>query len=453
MRATDPSSGQIIAEYPDHDATEVERRVDAAAGAFPGWSRSSFEERAARMRRAAELLRERRDTLAALMGTEMGKPLTQGRAEVEKCAVTCDYFAANAQRFLADDPVETEAERSFVAFVPLGVVLAVMPWNFPLWQVLRFAAPSLMAGNTALLKHAANVPGCALAVESILRDAGFPDGVFQTLLIDQHRVGELIDDPRVAAVTLTGSTEAGRAIAARAGRALKRTVLELGGSDPYVVLSDADLERAATTCVAARLVNGGQSCIAAKRFVVVEAARAEFEARVVEGMRRAVVGDPSDPRTQVGPLAREDLRDALHRQVGGSLSRGARLLLGGEVPARPGAWYPPTVLTDVRPGMPAFDEELFGPVAAVVPAVDEPDAVRLANATRYGLGAAVFTRDRARGSRVARDELQAGACFVNAQVRSDPRLPFGGIKESGYGRELGPFGIREFVNVKSVWIE
>jgi succinate-semialdehyde dehydrogenase/glutarate-semialdehyde dehydrogenase len=327
-----------------------------------------------------------------------------------------------------------------------------MPWNFPFWQVLRFAAPALMAGNVALLKHAANVPGSALAIERLFVDAGFPGGAFQTMLVGETEVGALVDDPRVAAVTLTGSTRAGRAIAARAGQALKRCVLELGGSDPYVVLSDADVELAASIGVAARLVNAGQSCIAGKRFIVVPEVRAEFEERFVRRMARAVVGDPRDPGTEIGPLARTDLRDALHRQVRLSVERGARLALGGTVPERQGAWYPPTVLTDVKPGMPAFDEEVFGPVAAIVPARDEQDALRLANATAFGLGAAVFTRDTARGIGLARHALDAGACFVNAQVRSDPRLPFGGIKESGYGRELGAYGIREFVNVKTVWL-
>jgi succinate-semialdehyde dehydrogenase/glutarate-semialdehyde dehydrogenase len=327
-----------------------------------------------------------------------------------------------------------------------------MPWNFPLWQVFRFAAPALMAGNAGILKHASNVSGCALAIEEILHAAGVPRDAFRTLLVASARVAGLIEAREVAAVTLTGSTPAGQAVAARAGACLKKTVLELGGSDPYVILEDADLEKAAETCAASRLVNGGQSCIAAKRFVVVQPVLRRFEELLVERMRARRVGDPLDETTEVGPQARLDLRADLDRQVEASLARGARLLLGGSVPAGPGAFYPPSVLAGVEPGMPAFDEELFGPVAAIVAATDEKDAIRLANHTVFGLGAAVFTRDLARGERIARHELQAGSCFVNAFVKSDPRLPFGGIKQSGYGRELAAFGIREFVNVKTVYV-
>jgi succinate-semialdehyde dehydrogenase/glutarate-semialdehyde dehydrogenase len=452
MQAIDPATGALHRTYADHSPEEVERRLGLATVAFAEWSRRSFEDRAVVMRRAAALLRERRDALAELMASEMGKPVAQGRSEAEKCALACDFFAEHAGRFLADEAVKTEAANSFVAFRPLGVVLAVMPWNFPFWQVFRFAAPALMAGNVAVLKHAANVPGCALATERLLLDAGFEEGIFQTLLVEQARVASLIADRRIAAVTLTGSTKAGRTVASQAGQALKKVVLELGGSDPYVVLSDADVDQAATISVAARLTNGGQSCIAAKRFIVVRSLLEAFEERFVAGMRRAVVGDPRDLKTEVGPLARVDLRDGLHRQVVESVRRGARLVLGGVLEARPGAWYPPTVLTRVEPGMPAFDEELFGPVGAIISASDDTDAIRLANTTSFGLGAAVFTRDSARGARVARDELEAGACFVNAMVRSDPRLPFGGIKDSGYGRELSVFGIREFVNVKAIWV-
>jgi succinate-semialdehyde dehydrogenase / glutarate-semialdehyde dehydrogenase len=452
MQVVDPRNNQLVREHPDHDAAELERRVALAASAFASWSLRSFAERAAPMRRVAELLRDRRDALAVLMAEEMGKPVTQGLAEVEKCAWATEYFAEHAEALLADEPVKTEATRSYVAYRPLGVVLSIMPWNYPLWQVVRAAAPSLMAGNAMLLKHADNVPGCALALEALFRDAGFPVGVLQALLVRHEPLGALIDDRRVAAVTLTGSTRAGRAVAARAGHALKRTVLELGGSDPYVVLSDADVEHAATVCVAARLVNAGQSCIAAKRFIVEKSVRARFEELVLSGMRRAVVGEPREAATEVGPLARLDLRDALHDQVERTLARGASLLLGGTVPDRPGAWYPPTVLGAVRPGMPAFDEELFGPVAVIVEAEDDERAIRLANDCAFGLGAAVFTRDVPRGEWLARTALEAGACFVNASVRSDPRLPFGGVKDSGFGRELGALGIRELVNVKTVWV-
>jgi succinate-semialdehyde dehydrogenase/glutarate-semialdehyde dehydrogenase len=374
---------------------------------------------------------------------------------VEKCAWVCEYYAEQAEAQLAPVPVDTPdtEAKTYWTHEPLGVVLAVMPWNFPFWQVFRFAAPNLMAGNAGLLKHASNVPGCALAIEDVFRDAGFPDGLFRTLLIDHELSERLLEQPLLRAVTLTGSVRAGKAVAAKAGSLVKKTVLELGGSDAYVILEDADLERAVETCVTSRLINSGQSCIAAKRFVVVEAVREHFEERMVGRMRAARMGEPSDPMTDVGPQARADLRDELHRQVRDSVDAGARCLLGGTVPEGPGAFYPPTVLTDVRPGMPAYDEELFGPVAAIIAADDEADAIRIANDSVFGLGAAVFTEDRERGERIAREELQAGACFVNAFVRSDPRLPFGGIKESGYGRELAPLGIREFVNAKTVWVE
>ncbi len=452
LRSLNPATGEVIAEYPEATAAEVAMILAEASCAFAGWKRTGFAERASRMRAAADLLDERKEPLAVLMAQEMGKPLAQGRGEVEKCAWVCRYYADHAQELLADREAKTDATRSFVAFEPLGPVLAVMPWNFPLWQVFRFAAPALMAGNAGLLKHAANVTGAALAIEAVFKDAGFPPPLFRALLIGSERVAGVIEAREVKAVTLTGSTPAGQAVASRAGAVLKKTVLELGGSDPYLVLEDADLEAAAETCAASRLINGGQSCIAAKRFVVVDDVRRAFEDRLVERMRARKVGDPLAEGTDVGPLARADLRDALHRQVEGSVRAGARVILGGQVPDGPGAFYPPTVLTDVRKGMPVYEEETFGPVAAVIAARDEADAIRIANDSPFGLGAAVFTRDGARGERVAR-ELEAGSCFVNALVRSDPRLPFGGIKESGYGRELADFGIREFVNIKTFYIK
>jgi len=452
LTSLNPATDETLREYPETSREEVAATLAAARAAFEPWRRTSFAERAAPLRRAGVLLRERREVLARLMTLEMGKPLAQGRAEADKCAWVCDHYAQGAEGFLAPEDVTTDARRSYVAFEPLGVVLAVMPWNFPLWQVFRFAAPALMAGNTGILKHASNVSGCALALEKVLHDAGLPPGVFRALLVGSPRVGELIEAPEIAAVTLTGSTPAGRAVAEKAGACLKKVVLELGGSDPYVILEDADLEEAAETCATARLVNGGQSCIAAKRFVVVEGVLEPFVGRLVERMGARRVGDPFDEGTDVGPMARRDLRDDLHRQVRTSLERGAHVRLGCEIPEGPGAFYPPSVLTDVTPGMPAYGEELFGPVAAVVAARDEADALRIANDTAFGLGAAVFTRDLARGERIAREDLDAGACFVNALVRSDPRLPFGGVKESGYGRELGVFGIREFVNVKTVYV-
>jgi succinate-semialdehyde dehydrogenase/glutarate-semialdehyde dehydrogenase len=452
MHSINPANGQTIREYAEAAGEEVAAALRGARRAFGDWRQAPFERRSAVLRAAAGELRRRRDDLARLMALEMGKPIAQGRAEADKCAWVCDYYAEQASRFLASEPAETDASRSYVAFEPLGVVLAVMPWNFPLWQVFRFAAPALMAGNTGLLKHASNVCGCALAIEEVLQAAGLPEGAFRTLLVGSERVASIIEAPEVAAVTLTGSTPAGRAVAAKAGACLKKSVLELGGSDPYVVLEDADLEATAETCAASRLINGGQSCIAAKRFVVVDAVRERFTELLVGRLRARRMGDPLDEATDVGPQARRDLRDDLHRQVAGSVERGARLLLGGAVPEGPGAFYPPSALVDVRPGMPAFDEELFGPVAAIVPARDEREAVSLANASPFGLGAAVFTRDVERGERIAREQIEAGSCFVNAFVKSDPRLPFGGIKESGYGRELAAFGIREFVNVKTVYV-
>ena len=452
LQSINPTDGSLIHEYPEATEAEVAESLAGAAEAFESWRQTSFDERAAILRRAAAALRERRPGLARLMALEMGKPLAQGLAETDKCAGVCDFYADQAERLLAPEAAATEASKSYVAFEPLGAVLAVMPWNFPFWQVFRFAAPALMAGNVGLLKHASNVTGCALAIEEILHAAGVPRAAFRALLVPSSRVARLIEAPQVAAVTLTGSTPAGRAVAAGAGACLKKSVLELGGSDPYVVLEDADVDAAAEACAASRLINGGQSCIAAKRFIVVEPVLRAFEQRLVERMQARRMGDPLDAATAVGPQARRDLRDELQLQVGASIARGARVRLGCVVPEGPGAFYPPSVLTGVAPGMPAFDEELFGPVAAVVAAKGETDAIRLANHTAFGLGAAVFTRDLARGERIARHELRAGSCFVNAFVRSDPRLPFGGIRESGYGRELGAFGIREFVNVKTVYV-
>ncbi|MDW7710364.1 MAG: NAD-dependent succinate-semialdehyde dehydrogenase [Deferrisomatales bacterium] len=450
--SVNPNTGRPIRSYPAASPAELERAVGEAGHAFRSWRRSGFPERSRCLREAARLLRARAGEYARLMAEEMGKPVRAGRAEAEKCAWVCEYVAERGPLQLAPEAVATDASRSFVSFQPLGSILAIMPWNFPFWQVFRFAAPNLMAGNAALLKHAPNVPGCALALEQLFRQAGFPKGLFRSLLVPVEQVGALIEDPRVQGVTLTGSVRAGREVARQAGQALKKTVLELGGSDPYVVLSDADVEAAARTCVESRLTNSGQSCIAAKRLIVVECLRAEFEARVVEGMGAAHTGDPLREDTDVGPLAREDLRRRLHRQVAESVDRGARCLLGGQLPAGPGFFYPPTVLTEVASGMPAYEEELFGPVAAILSAKDDRDAVRMANDTAFGLGAAVFTGDPAIGESLATEELQAGCCFVNASVRSDPRLPFGGIKRSGYGRELSAFGIREFVNIKTVWV-
>jgi len=452
IQAINPATGEVVATHDEMKPDVVAGIVESVHAAALDWRRASYADRAVPMRKAAEILRKEARDFAHLMAREMGKPVRDGVAEAQKCATACDFFAEHAAKFLAREVVKTEARSSFVTFNPLGVVLAVMPWNFPFWQVFRFAAPGLMAGNAAVLKHASNVPGCAIAIEEIFRRAGFPENVFRTLMIGSGAVDAVIEHPRVRAVTLTGSGPAGRAIAAKAGRLLKKTVLELGGSDPYLVLEDADLDLAAAVCTRARLVNSGQSCIAGKRFIVVEDVRAGFEERFVKRMAAAKMGDPLDEATEVGPQARADLRDTLQRQVDGSVAQGARCLLGGSVPDGPGAFYPPTILTHVRPGMPAFDEELFGPVAAVVPVRDEAEAVAMANASPFGLGGGVITRDVARGERIAADLIESGCVFVNDAVRSDSRLPFGGIKESGYGRELASYGIREFVNIKSVCI-
>jgi succinate-semialdehyde dehydrogenase/glutarate-semialdehyde dehydrogenase len=447
-----PTTGEEIASYPEMSTEEAVEIVGATHEAFLAWRETPFAERRRLLTAAATLLENDREHHAGLMVREMGKPIVQARAEVDKCAWVCRYYAENGERFLAPEQIETDATKSYVAFEPLGTVLAVMPWNFPYWQVFRFAAPALAAGNTSLLKHASNVQGCALAIEEIFHRAGFPDQAFRTLVVGSSRVAAIIEDNRVKAVTLTGSTPAGKAVASQAGSLLKKTVLELGGSDPYVLLEDADLDLAVSACVAGRLLNSGQSCIAAKRFIVPESLRAEFEHRCRAEMEPKVMGDPMDEATDVGPLARLQFRQEIHRQVRESLDAGARLLLGGEIPDGPGAFYPPTLLTDVREGMPAYAEELFGPVAAILPVSDEEEALRVANDTPFGLGAAVFTRDQERGEEIARHRLEAGSCFVNAFVKSDPRLPFGGIKESGYGRELSRFGIREFVNIKTVYV-
>ncbi|MBC8399953.1 MAG: NAD-dependent succinate-semialdehyde dehydrogenase [Candidatus Marinimicrobia bacterium] len=452
LQSINPATGELISEYHEMSVPEWEKVLSQVQIDFEQWRRTDFTIRSKKMHRAADVLRENKQPLGELITNEMGKPLTEAMAEVEKCAWVCDYYADKAATFLAAEDVSTEMYRSYVAFQPLGIVLAIMPWNFPFWQVFRFAAPGLMAGNGAVLKHSSNVSGCALAIEEIFREAGFPVNLFRTLLIGSGQVRAVIDHSLVKAVTLTGSTPAGKAVAARAGSTLKKTVLELGGSDPYIILADADLEAAVEACVFARLLNCGQSCIAAKRFIVVADVADRFEELVLEKMRAKSMGDPM-MKVDLGPMARSDLRDELHQQVTRSVESGAVLLLGGKIPSGPGAYYPPTVLTCVTPGMPAFDEELFGPVAAIIRAGDEAEAIALANKSDFGLGAAVFTCDVEKGQRIAEQELEAGCCFVNDFVRSDPRLPFGGVKMSGYGRELAQFGIREFVNIKTVCIK
>ena len=446
-----PATGETLREFPLWSASELDAALAGAAAAVTGWQTTALSERCGLMRRAAGVLRRRRDELARLITVEMGKLLAEAQGEIEKCAWVCDYYADSAETLLADELIETDAGRSLVAYQPLGAVLAVMPWNFPFWQVFRFAAPTLVAGNTGLLKHASNVPQCALAIESVFREAGFPDGVFRTLMISATQVQGVIEDPRVHAVTLTGSEPAGRAVAAAAGGALKKSVLELGGSDAFIVLEDADLDLAVQQAVASRFLNCGQSCIAAKRFIVVEAVAEAFLQRFKTAVEALLPGDPADETVTLAPMARHDLRDALHRQVQQSVEQGAVLVTGGYPLDRDGAYYAPSILDNVQPGQPAYSEELFGPVAIVIRARDEADALRIANDSEFGLGSSVWTRDSERGEALAR-QVQAGCCFVNGMVKSDPRLPFGGIKHSGYGRELSRHGIHEFLNTKTIWI-
>ncbi len=447
-----PATEESLEEFNEHNDSEINEILESVKIRFNKWKKTSFKERSDLLINLAKIIRERKSDLAHLMALEMGKPLTQGISEAEKCAWVCEYYAENAEKFLADETIQTELKLSQISYLPLGVVLGIMPWNFPFWQVFRFAIPSISAGNTCLLKHSRNTSGCAVEIENLFIEAGFPKDVFRTLLIGSTRVEKIIMDDRVSAVTLTGSTPVGKDVASKAGSVIKKTVMELGGSDPYIILEDADLKNAAEICAFARLINSGQSCIAAKRFIVIREIKEEFERLFIEAMRTYIMGDPLDKRTQIGPQARRDLRLDLHRQITQSLEKGAKLLLGGKIPEGKGYFYPPTVLTDVKPGMPAFDEETFGPCAAVVPAETLDNAIELANNTEFGLGAAVFTNDIEKGLYIARDMLDAGNCFINTFVRSDPRLPFGGIKESGYGRELSFFGIREFVNIKTVCI-
>jgi succinate-semialdehyde dehydrogenase/glutarate-semialdehyde dehydrogenase len=451
MQVINPATGEAGRAYAVHTEEEVEARLGRAASASVAWRKTSFEQRRGLMRGVAGLLRERRDALAALMAEEMGKPVRAGRAEVEKCALVCEYYADRAEELLAPRHVGTDARLSMVRHDPLGPILAVMPWNFPLWQVFRFAAPYLMAGDVGLLKHAANTPGCALAIEALFEDAGFASGVFQALLIESERVEHVIRDPRVAGVTLTGSVRAGRAVGRVAGDALKPCVLELGGSDPFIVLEDADVAQAARVAVSARLINGGQSCIAAKRFIIVDAVYDQFVEHFLREIDQVQMGDPLLESTDMGPMARVDLREELHKIVEETVAAGARLVRGGRVPAGPGAFYPPTVLLDVTASMAAAREETFGPVAPILRVADVEEAIALANGTEFGLGASLWTRDMGRALELV-PRIEAGHVAVNGMVKSDPRLPFGGVRDSGFGRELGPEGILAFVNTKSVWI-
>ncbi|MBN2731684.1 MAG: NAD-dependent succinate-semialdehyde dehydrogenase [Balneolaceae bacterium] len=453
MKSINPANGELIKEYEPMSNDEIASIINDINEGQEGWSAKTFVDRAEILKQTAAILKDRKEELAELMAREMGKPLPQGISEAEKCAWVCEHYADNAADFLQDELIESDASKSYVSFQPLGAVFAIMPWNFPFWQLFRFAAPALVAGNSAVLKHSSNVTGCALEIESILHKAGVPENVFRTLIADNDQAQKVIEHEHIKAVTLTGSTRAGKAVAEKAGSELKKTVLELGGSDPYVVLKDADVQQAAETCVTSRLINSGQSCIAAKRFIVVEDVYDAFVDAVVKAMGSKKVGDPlNDDDIDIGPMAREDLRNDLHEQVQKSIEAGAECLLGCQIPAREGAYYDPSILVNVTKGMPAYSEELFGPVASIIKAGDEEEAIAIANDTDFGLGAAVFSEDIDRAQKIAAEKLEAGCCFVNAFVKSDPRLPFGGIKQSGYGRELSHLGIKEFVNIKTEYI-
>jgi succinate-semialdehyde dehydrogenase/glutarate-semialdehyde dehydrogenase len=451
IESINPATGEVLERFDEATPAQIDQALAQSHATFLEWRRTTFAQRSGLMREAARILREDKARFGRTMALEMGKPIVQGEGEAEKCAWVCDYYAENAEGFLAPEATETDASKSYIRFDPMGPVLAIMPWNFPFWQVFRFAAPALMAGNTGVLKHASNVPRSALDIEEVFRRAGFPEGAFRTLLVGNAAVAGIIADSRIVATTLTGSEQAGIKVAEQSGRNLKKSVLELGGSDAFIVLEDADVEKAAKVAADARLINSGQSCIAAKRFIVVAPVFDRFLEHFTREMASRPMGDALDRNTVVGPQARMDLRDGLHRQVEESLKQGARVVLGGKIPAGKGAFYPPSILVDCAPGMAAFDEETFGPVAALTRARDEADAIQLANTSPFGLGCSLWTRERAKAERLAA-EIDAGDVHVNGQVKSDPRLPFGGIKRSGYGRELSEFGIREFVNVKSVWI-
>ncbi|ADJ29487.1 NAD-dependent succinate-semialdehyde dehydrogenase [Nitrosococcus watsonii] len=452
FESVNPATGQSLKTFDAWDQEAIDSALQQAQEVSPHWAARDLSERCHLLRAAAQQLREQKEGLARLITLEMGKLLGEARAEIEKCAWVCEYYAEHAPRFLADEVIESDARRSYVALQPLGTVLAIMPWNFPFWQVFRFCAPALVVGNTAVLKHASNVPQCGLAIEQVLLEAGFPPKVFRTLLASSSQTAKIMADPRVQGVTLTGSEAAGRKVAECAGRHLKKTVLELGGADPFIVLADADLEQAVPVAVQSRFINGGQSCIAAKRFIVMEEIADEFIARFQADLEALRPGDPLDEQTTLAPLARLDLRAGLQQQVTASIQQGAMAVVGCRPLPGPGAYYTPSILDRVQPGMPAFDEELFGPVAAIIRVANETEAVAMANASRYGLGGSVWSQDASRAERLAL-QLQCGAAFVNGLVKSDPRLPFGGIKCSGYGRELSWHGMREFTNQKTLWIK
>ncbi len=452
MQSTNPLTNEVIQEFEEHSDAQIEEVLQRADATYYKWRKTSFNEREKLMHAAADVLRKNKDKYAQIMTDEMGKTKKEALSEVEKCALCCDYYAEKAAKFLADEPLEIEQDQAYIAYSPIGTVLAVMPWNFPFWQVIRFAAPNLMAGNVGILKHASNVPQCALALAEVFREAGFPEGCFQSLLISSKKIDGLLGDRRIRAATLTGSEGAGSKVASKAGQELKKTVLELGGSDPFIVLADADIEKAATTAVKARMINCGQSCIAAKRFLVVQEVYDQFMEIFIRKMSELRQGDPNEDGVDYGPMAREDLAEQLLEQTQKSIDKGAKVLLGGDRPDRKGAFFNATILGDLKPGMPAYDEEMFGPVASVFRCKDVEEAILIANDSPYGLGGSVWTKDIGKGKEVVR-QVDSGAVYINKMMASHPALPFGGVKLSGYGRELSHLGIREFVNQKTVWLE
>jgi succinate-semialdehyde dehydrogenase / glutarate-semialdehyde dehydrogenase len=452
IKSINPYDGTFLKEFQEYNQDQIDQALNKAEAAFRNWKQMSFQERAGLMKKCGAYLNDHKKDLAMIMVLEMGKPITPAIAEIEKCAQVCEFYAENAESFLSDEEIPSDASSSYVAYQPLGCILAVMPWNFPFWQVFRFAAPAIMAGNVGILKHASNVPQCALAIEQVFIKSGFPEGIFQSLLIGASKVEYIIRNPVVKAVTLTGSEKAGSEVASLAGKYIKKSVLELGGSDPFIVLNDADLELASSFAVKSRMINTGQSCIAAKRFIVVKEIAEEFTGKMIAEMKKLKMGNPMEESTEVGTIARQDLVQPLLEQIRQSVDKGAKIALGGQQPEMKGAFLMPTILTNVKPGMLAYEEEIFGPVASIIIAGNEADAIRIANDCRYGLGASIWTKDQKRGEKQAR-LIEAGCVFVNGMVKSDPRLPFGGIKNSGYGRELSVAGIREFVNVKTVWIK
>jgi len=452
IQSINPFNGKVLQEFEAHTDAQIEDTLQSAESTYRKWRKTQFNERSSLMHKAAEVLRKNKDKYAQIMTDEMGKTKKEAIAEVEKCALCCDYYADNAEKFLADEPLQIDQGEAYIAYDPIGTVLAIMPWNFPFWQVIRFAAPNLMAGNVGILKHASNVPQCALALEEVFREAGFPKGCFQSLLIPSKKVDNMLGDARIKAATLTGSEGAGSKVAAKAGQELKKTVLELGGSDPFIVLADADIEKAATTAVKARMINCGQSCIAAKRFIIVEEAYEQFMEVFTRKMSALKQGDPNEDDVDYGPMAREDLAEELLEQVQKSVEKGAEIILGGDRPDKEGAFFNATILGNLKSGMPAYEEELFGPVATVFKARDEEEAILIANDSPYGLGGCVWTQDIEKGKRFVR-QVESGAVYINKMTASHPALPFGGVKKSGYGRELSHLGIREFVNQKTVWLE